>query len=74
MKQIVGIVLVIIGVAYFSFQGFRYTAQEKVLDIGPIQASKTTSQEFLPYSPLLGGAIVAGGVILFLAGFRRPTP
>ncbi|WP_373531056.1 DUF3185 domain-containing protein [Vampirovibrio sp.] len=73
MKQIIGIVLVIIGIAYFSFQGFRYTAQEKVLDIGPFEATKTSNQEFLPYSPLLGGAIIAGGVALFLAGFRRPS-
>ena len=73
MKQIIGILLVIIGIAYVSFKGFSYTSQEKVLEIGPFQATKTSNQEFLPYSPFLGGAIVTGGILLFLAGFRRPS-
>lgn len=73
MRQVIGILLVIAGVAYFSFHGFRYTAQEKVLELGPLQASASTEKELLPYSPLVGGAIVAGGVLLFLSGLTRRT-
>jgi drug/metabolite transporter (DMT)-like permease len=71
MKQVIGILLILVGVAYFSFQGFRYTSQEKVLDIGPLHATANTQKELVPYSPLLGGAIVAGGTLLFLAGLAR---
>lgn len=71
MKQTIGILLVIVGVAYFAFQGFTYTSREKVLDIGPIEATATSHNEILPFSPLLGGAIIAGGTVLFLAGFRN---
>jgi len=71
MRQIVGTLLIIIGVAYFAFHGFSYTSHEKMMDIGPIEASRTSHNELLPYSPLLGGALVGGGLILFLAGFSR---
>ncbi len=73
MRQVIGIILVIVGIAYFSFQGFSYTSREKVLDIGPIEATSTSHNEIIPFSPLLGGAIIAGGAVLFLAGFRRPS-
>lgn len=73
MRQTIGILLVIIGVAYFVFHGFSYTSREKMLDIGPIEATRTSHNEIIPYSPWLGGAIVAGGIILFIAGIRRPV-
>ena len=71
MKQIIGVILVIIGIAYFALHGFHYTKQEKVLDIGPIEASAEEEKEVLPYSPVLGGAIILGGVALVILGSRR---
>jgi hypothetical protein len=65
MKEIVGVVLVILGVAYFSFRGITYTTQEKVLDIGSFEATATKEHQ-VPYSPLLAGAVVIGGIILLL--------
>jgi hypothetical protein len=73
MRQVIGILLVILGIGYFAFQGFSYTSKEKVLDIGPIEATSTSHNEIIPYSPLLGGAIIAGGAVLFLAGLKRPA-
>lgn len=70
MRQIFGIILIVIGVAYFTFHGFTYTSQEKVLDIGPIEASANTEKQLVPYSPLLGGVIIVGGLALFIVGFK----
>ena len=72
MRQILGILLVIGGVAYIVFHGFHYTSQEQLFSLGPIKATSTTHQDVLPYSPILGGAIVIGGALLFAAGFARP--
>jgi hypothetical protein len=71
MRQVMGILLILTGVAYIAFHGFSFSSREKVLDIGPLEASTTTHHEVMPYSPLLGGAIVAGGTILFIAGLNR---
>jgi len=35
-----GIVLIVLGVLALAYGGFTYTHQKKVVDLGPIQASK----------------------------------
>ena len=51
---LVGIALIILGVVAFAYQGITYTSREKIIDIGPIQATADT-QKTIPLSPLLGG-------------------
>jgi hypothetical protein len=72
MKQatLVGIFLIILAVVAFSYQGITYTKREKVLDIGPIQATKET-KETIPLPPILGALALAGGIILVFVGSKR---
>jgi hypothetical protein len=44
--SIAGILLVILGVLALAYQGFTYTHREKVLDVGPIHATKDTRRLF----------------------------
>ncbi len=67
---LIGIVLVVVGVLTLAFQGITYTRQEKVLQIGPIQATEQ-KRERIPLSPILGGAVLAGGVVLLVIGARK---
>jgi hypothetical protein len=67
---IVGILLIILGIAGLAFGGFSYTHKEKVLDVGPIQAS-ADKKESLPVPPLLGALAIVGGVVLLASGARR---
>ncbi len=57
------IVLIVIGIAIVIWGVFGFTTREKVVDIGPIHASKETHHD-LPYGTLAGGVIVLGGVLL----------
>ena len=50
----------------------RDTKSEKILEVGPITATKETKKT-VPLSPLLGGAAVLGGIVLLAAGARRRT-
>lgn len=68
--SIVGILLVILGVLALAYQGFNYTHREKVLDVGPIHATKDT-QEHVPVPPILGGLALVGGIVLLVAGGKR---
>lgn len=72
MKQatLVGIVLIVLAVIAFSYQGITYTRREKVLDIGPIQAT-TEKKETIPLPPILGALALAGGIILVFVGSKR---
>lgn len=68
--KIVGIVLIVIGVIALAYGGISYTKREKVLDIGPIEAT-TETRETIPLPPLLGGLALAGGIVLLIVGSRR---
>jgi uncharacterized membrane protein len=68
--SIAGILLVVLGALALAYQGFNYTHREKVLDVGPIHATKDT-QEHIPVPPILGGLALVGGIVLLIAGGKR---
>ena len=63
---LVGILLIILGVVGLSYPRISYTTREKVVDLGPIEATKETKKS-IPLPPVLGGLSLAGGVILLVA-------
>ena len=67
---IVGIVLIILGIVAFTYQGITYTSREKIIDIGPFQATADT-QKTIPLSPLLGGLALVGGIVLVVVGAKK---
>lgn len=68
--MIVGIALIVLGVIAFAYQGISYTTREKVLEVGPITATKE-SKKTLPIPPVLGGIAVVGGIALLMVSARR---
>jgi hypothetical protein len=70
VPYLIGILLIALGVLSLMYQGFTYTTREKVIDIGPIEASKETKNR-VPLPPILGGLALAGGVALVIAGSNR---
>lgn len=69
-SMLTGIILIVLAVLAFSYQGITYTKREKVLDIGPIQAT-AEKRESIPIPPLLAGAAMIGGIALILVGNKR---
>ena len=67
---LVGIALIILGIIAFAYQGITYTSREKIIDIGPIQATADT-QKTIPLSPLFGGLVLAGGIVLVIVRARK---
>ena len=68
--RMIAIALIVLGMIALAYQGISYTKSEKVLEIGPITATKETTKT-IPLPPILGVVAVAGGVILLVAGGRR---
>jgi hypothetical protein len=68
---IIGIILIVFGVFALAAQGISYTKKDKVIDIGPIEAT-AEHKKTIPVPPLAGGAVLAAGVVLVLAGWKRP--
>lgn len=73
MKTI-GIILIILGIGVFIFQGIRSTKKEKVLDVGPIEITKQVERSDSWQLYAGGGIAVVAGLILVLAGKKRITP
>jgi uncharacterized membrane protein len=67
---LIGIVLIVLGIVAFAYQGITYTSREKIIDIGPIQATADT-QKTIPLPPILGGLVLAGGIVLMLVGAKK---
>jgi len=64
-----GVVLIVLGIAALAYQGFTYTSRETVLDIGPLHAT-AERQKTLPLPPILGGSAVVAGIVLLVIGMR----
>jgi len=68
--SVVGLILIVLGIISFAYQGINYTTHKKIVDIGPIQAS-TTEHKTIPLPPILGGLALVGGVVLLVAGKKE---
>jgi uncharacterized membrane protein YidH (DUF202 family) len=69
LVKLIGVLLIVFGVVALAAGGIRYTTREKVLDIGPIEAT-AEKHHSIPLSPIVGIAAVAGGIALVVAGSR----
>lgn len=68
--KLIGILLIVFGVVALAVGGIRYTTREKVLDIGPIQAT-TEKDHLIPLSPIAGIVAIAGGIVLVVTDSRK---
>ena len=67
---ILGLVLIVAGLLALAYQGITYTRREKVLDIGPIEAT-AERERTVPLPPVVGIVAVAAGVALVVSGVRK---
>ncbi len=67
--KLVGILLIVFGVVALALGGIQYTTREKVLDLGPIEAT-AEKHKTIPLSPIVGIASLAGGIALVLVGAK----
>jgi hypothetical protein len=64
---LLAVILIVVGVIAFAYQGFTYTTREKVVDIGPVHVTAERTKT-LPLPPIVGTVAVVGGLVLLVAG------
>lgn len=69
-NSLIGIILIVIGIIAFAYQGITYTTREKVVDLGPIQVSADKTRT-LPLPPIVGGIALVGGIVLLVIGNKK---
>src|SRR5262249_16912807 len=67
--KLIGLALSVPRVLALALGGIRYTTREKVLDLGPIEAT-TEKHKMIPLSPIVGIAAVVGGIAVLAIGSR----
>ena len=72
LTNIVGIILIIVGIGTLVYKGYTYTTEEKVAKIGPLEVT-AEKEKTVYFPPLLGGvSIVVGIVLVIIARTGRP--
>jgi drug/metabolite transporter (DMT)-like permease len=69
MNKTFGIILIVVGLFGLAWGGFTYTTSEKVVDIGPIHATREKTHN-VPLPPIAGAVALIGGVVLLVSGKR----
>ena len=70
MKSMIGVILIVVGLIGLIWGGVSYTRREKVIDLGPLQAT-AERRETIPVGPVVGGIALVGGIVLLVAGRKR---
>jgi hypothetical protein len=68
--MILGIVLIVLGVAGLIFGGVSYTTREKVVDVGALHVT-AEKQHTIPILPIVGGVVLAGGIAVVAVSARK---
>ncbi len=68
--KIFAVVLIVLGVISLAYGGITYTTREKVLDIGPIEATAERHRT-VPLPPIIGGVALVAGIGLLLMKSKK---
>jgi drug/metabolite transporter (DMT)-like permease len=67
MNKTIGAILIVLGLLGLAWGGFTYTTREKLVDIGPIHATREKTHDF-PVPPIAGALALIGGIALLALG------
>jgi uncharacterized membrane protein HdeD (DUF308 family) len=71
MLKTIGIILVVVGILALVVPSISFTQKEKVLDIGPIEATKTETKR-IPVAPIVGiSALIVGAALLVVGATKK---
>ena len=70
MNKTLGLILIGLGLVGLAWGGFTYTTREKVVDIGPIHATREKTHN-IPLPPIAGAVLLVGGIVLLVMDRKR---
>jgi uncharacterized membrane protein YidH (DUF202 family) len=69
-NMLLGIILIVLGIIAFAYQGIDFTTREKIVDLGPVHMSADRTRT-LPLPPIVGAIAIIGGIVLLAAGSKK---
>ena len=69
-RRIIGLVLMVLGIAALAWGGVFWTDRDTVLDAGPLEV-QTEEREGFAVPPVLGVIALIGGIVMLAIPDRR---
>ena len=70
MARVVGMILLLLGLAGLAWGGFTYTQKQHNVDLGPVDLN-VSEKKTVPIPPIAGAAAMVAGLALLVMGSRR---
>lgn len=70
MNKALGSILIVLGMLGIAWGGFTYATREKVIDIGPIHATREKTH-VIPIPPVAGLLALVGGIVVLAFGSKK---
>jgi hypothetical protein len=67
---LIGVILIVLGIIAFAYQGITYTTRDKVVDIGPVHVTAEKTKT-LPLPPIVGAIALVGGIVVLVMGSKK---
>ncbi|HEX9137354.1 MAG TPA: DUF308 domain-containing protein [Nitrospirota bacterium] len=67
---LLGIILIVVGIVAFAYQGITYRTREKVVDLGPVHMTAERTRT-LPLPPIVGAIALVGGIVLLITASKK---
>ncbi|MDR3476466.1 MAG: DUF3185 domain-containing protein [Gammaproteobacteria bacterium] len=67
ITSLIGLILIIVGIVAFAYQGITYTQREKVAEIGNLKITADT-EKTIYFPPVLSGLCLVAGLVLVVIG------
>ena len=68
--MLLGVILLVAGLAGLAWPVISYTKTEKVVDIGPIEVTAEREKR-VPVPPIVGGLAAAAGLVIIVTSSRH---
>jgi hypothetical protein len=69
--KVVGIILIVIGIAMVLIRGINFTTEEEVVDLGPVEINKK-EKKAVSWPTYAGIAIAVTGAVILVTSSRKP--
>ena len=69
--KLLGVILLVAGLAGLAWPVISYTKTEKVVDLGPVEVT-AERQKHVPVPPIVGGLAAVAGLVIIVTSSRKP--
>jgi hypothetical protein len=69
-NKLLAVILIVVGIVAFAYQGITYTTREKTVDLGPVHVT-TEKTRTIPLPPIVGAIALVGGIALLAMANKK---